>query len=194
VRHVTLARRWPRVLAVLAAGAGMLALVCAAPGPALHLLAKEGPLEQASHLVVLLAVLAWTWLAARCTGGARLRAALLAAFLLLVLAEEIDWGAIYGPGAVGRSFAAVFGHRNMHNALAGSSYLLFALPLALHFAAPARLHGRLAPVVDERLAFVAIAVQFILWNLGPWERQAQELLEACVYALMLAYGVRLLRQ
>lgn len=194
MRDVTLARRWPRVLAVLAACAGLLALVLAAPDPARRLLAKEGPLEQASHVVLLLAALAWARLATRSTAGARLRSALLAVFLSFVLAEEIDWGAIYGAGAVGRAFATVFGHRNMHNALSGASYLLFALPLALHFAAPARLHGRLVPVADERLAFFAIGALFVAWNLGPWERQAQELLELCLYSLMLAYGWRLARE
>lgn len=189
MRGVTLARRWPRVLAVLAANAGLVALVLAAPEPARRLLAKEGPVEQVSHGVLLLAALAWAWLAAR-DRGVRVRALLLAGFLALVLAEELDWGAVYGVPHVGVRIAAALGHRNMHNALAGASYLLFALPLALHFAAPARLHGRLAPLPDERAAFFVIAALFIAWNLGAWERQAQELLEACLYALLLACGLR----
>lgn len=191
---MSLARRWPRALAVLAADAGLLALVLAAPALALRLLAKEGPLEHASHLVLLLAVVAWGGVAARTRGWARLRAAGLAGFLVFVLAEEVDWGAVYGAPRLGAGLAGAFGHRNMHNALGGASYLLFAAPLALHFAAPARLHGPLAPLRDERVAFLAIAASFIAWNLGAWERQAQELLEAALYALLLACGLRLARR
>jgi hypothetical protein len=75
----------------------------------------------------------------------------------------------------------------------GSSYLLFSLPLVLHFAAPARMHGESAPLRDERAAFFAIAGLFLLFNFSPWEREAQEGLETVLYALLLLCGLRLAR-
>jgi hypothetical protein len=89
---------------------------------------------------------------------------MMAAFLALLLAEELDWGAVLGWPALGLRIEAVLGHRNLHNSLRGASYLLFALPLALHFAAPARVHGPLAPLRDERAGFFAIAGLFGLYQ------------------------------
>jgi len=178
---------------VLVLVAALLVLVLAAPTLAQRLLAKEGPVEHLSHVVLLAAVLAWSWLAWRARASARLRALLMAGFLAFVFAEEIDWGGVYGLSAIGLRLDAAVGHRNLHNAARGASYLLFALPLLLHFAAPRRMHGALAPVRDERVAFFAVALSFIAWNLGPWERQAQELLEGVLYALLLAVGLRLTR-
>lgn len=186
-------RRWPRTSAVLLLMLGLLVLVLAAPTLARRLLAKEGPVELVSHVILLAAVLAWLALVRRTRGRDRLRAALMAGFLALVLAEELDWGGVLGLPAIGLRLDAAVGHRNLHNATHGASYLLFALPLLLHFAAPARMHGGLAPVADERAAFFAVALAFIAWNLGPWESHAQELLEGVLYALLLAVGVRLVR-
>lgn len=177
-------------LAVLAALAACVALALADPARAAAWLAKEGPVEHASHAVLLLAVLAWSALAVRRRGRDRLLALALALFLALVLAEELDWGAVYGWGGAGEALARVFGHRNMHNAARGGSYLLFAAPLALWFAWP---RARLAPTVGERLAFLVLAAAFVAGNLTAWERQAQELLEALLYALLLAIGLRHLR-
>ncbi|HEY0135271.1 MAG TPA: hypothetical protein VGB85_14400 [Nannocystis sp.] len=184
---------WPRTSAVLGAMLGMLVLVLAAPALARRLLAKEGPVELASHVVLLTAVLTWLALAWRTGGADRLRAALMTGFLALVLAEELDWGGVLGLPAIGLRLDAAVGHRNLHNASHGASYLLFGLPLLLHFAAPARMHGGLAPVADERAACFAVALAFIAWNLGPWESHAQELLEGVLYSLLLAAGVRLMR-
>jgi hypothetical protein len=188
-----LLRRWTRTSAVLGVIAGLLVLVLAAPALARRLLAKEGPVEHVSHVVLLAAVLAWLGLAWRARAWTRLRALGMAGFLALVLAEELDWGGVLGWPAVGLRLDAAVGHRNLHNASHGASYLLFALPLLLHFAAPARWHDGLAPAADERAAFFAVALAFIAWNLGPWESQAQELLEGVLYALLLAVGVRLAR-
>ena len=177
--------RWPRALLVVATAAALLAVLVVAPEPAGRWLAKEGPVEHASHLVLLLAALTWLGL-----GLARGRALVMSCFLLVVLAEEVDWGAVYGLPALGVRIDAAVGHRNLHNALRGASYLLFALPLALYFGAPARRLGALAPTADERAAFALVAAAFVAFNLGPWERQAQELLEAVLYALLLAVGLR----
>jgi hypothetical protein len=174
------------VLAVAAVGA---ALAGAAPASTARALAKEGPVEHASHAVLLLAALAWARLAAR-PAPARWLAAAMAGFLALVLAEELDWGAVYGLPGPGPRLQALLGHRNMHNAARGSSYLLFAAPLALYFA---RARGPLAAAPGERLAFAAVGALFILGNLTPWEREAQELLEAVLYALLLVVAVRLSR-
>lgn len=161
-------------------------------------LAKEGPAEHASHAVLAAAAVAWA-VAGR-SARARALTLAMAAFLVLVLAEEIDWGAVYGWPNVGEQIAAVFGHRNMHNAARGASYQLFALPLVGYYMSPGTgwwgrpWWGRSQPTVDERAAFAAIAGLFLLGNMSAaWERAAQELLELLLYALLLATGVRLRR-
>lgn len=178
------------MLAVLAVVAAFVGLALVAPGTAAAWLAKEGPVEHASHVALLLALAAWIALAARTRGRPRLLAAVIAGFLALVLAEELDWGAVYGWPGPGEAIARVFGHRNMHNAARGSSYLLFAAPLAAYFVWPA---APLPPTRGERLAFALLAALFLACNLTAWERHGQELLEALVYAVMLAVAVRHLR-
>lgn len=183
----------PRTLAVAVASAASIVAAATSPDTTLALLAKEGPVEHASHLALATATLAWALAAARREGGERALAATLAGFCALVLAEEIDWGAVYGWPALGERLAAVFGHRNMHNAARGGSYLLFALPLALYFLAPGTglRPGPLAPLRDERWAFALIAALFLLGNQSArWERAAQELLELLLYMLLLGVGWR----
>ncbi len=187
---VILARVPRPALVVLVIAAAFAGLALAAPQLAASMLAKEGPVEHASHVVLLVAVVLWILLAARTRGRARLFAAALATFLVFVLLEELDWGAVYGLRGPGEAIARSLGHRNLHNAASGSSYLLFAVPLAAYFGWP---HGPLPPVRGERLAFLLLATLFLLGNLTAWERQAQELLEALVYALMLTIAARHLR-
>jgi hypothetical protein len=186
----------PRTLAVAVASAVVLAIAAASPTTALAWLAKEGPIEHASHVALAAAAVAWARAATGRTGGERALAAALAGFCALVLAEEIDWGAVYGWPALGERLAAVFGHRNMHNAGRGSSYLLFALPLGVYFLAPGTgmRPGPLAPVRDERCAFALIGALFFAGNLSAsWERAVQELLELLLYGLLLAVGWRVAR-
>lgn len=178
------------VLAVLVALAAFVVLALAAPERTAGWLAKEGPVEHASHVILALAALAWLALAIFKRSAARLLSLALALFLALVLAEELDWGAVYGWRGPGEAIARVFGHRNLHNAASGSSYLLFAVPLAVYFAWP---RAPLTPTRHERRAFVLLAAAFLACNLTPWERHGQELLEALLYALMLAVAARLLR-
>lgn len=183
----------PRTLAVAVVSAVALAVAIAAPGPTLALLAKEGPIEHASHVALATAALVWALAAARREGGERAVAAVAAGFCVLVLAEEIDWGAVYGWPALGERLAAVFGHRNMHNAARGGSYLLFALPLCLYFLAPGTglRPGPLAPARDERSAFALIGALFFAGNLSAqYERAAQELLELLLYGLLAAVAWR----
>lgn len=177
-------------IVVLVIAAAFVALALAAPRLAGAWLAKEGPVEHAAHLVLMLAVAAWLLLAARARGRARLLAAALALFLAFVLAEELDWGAVYGLRGPGEAIARSLGHRNLHNAAHGGSYLLFCAPLAAYFAWPAT---AVAPARGERRAFLQVAVLFLAGNLTAWEREAQELLETLVYALMLAIAARHLR-
>lgn len=177
---------------MLGCAAAAIVLALASPGTALAWLAKEGPVEHASHAVLAAATVAWT-LAGR-TGGGRALPLAMAAFLALVLAEEVDWGAVYGWTLLGERVAAAFGHRNMHNAVRGASYLLFALPLLAYYLAPRTCFGAgaRAPTGDERAAFVAVAGLFFAGNMSAaWERAAQELLELLLYALLLATGARL---
>lgn len=184
----------PLTFTTLAIAAAGVVLAWVDPAAALTWLAKEGPVEHASHVVLAAAALAWA--RAGRAGDARLVTLGMTCFLALVLAEEVDWGAVYGWTALGERVAAVFGHRNMHNAARGSSYLLFALPLCAYYLAPGtgRRLGRLAPTTDERAAFAAIGGLFLLGNMSAaWERAAQELLELLLYALLLATGLRLRR-
>lgn len=187
----------PRTLAVASASAVALVVAAASPTRASELLAKEGPIEHASHVALAAAAIIWARAAVGRQDGERALAAALAGFCALVLAEEIDWGAVYGWPALGERLAAVFGHRNMHNAGRGSSYLLFALPLVGYFLVPGTGlgRGRLAPVRDERWAFALIAGLFFVGNLSArWERAVQELLELFLYGLLLAVGWRVTRE
>ncbi|HEY8379818.1 MAG TPA: hypothetical protein VIK91_25180 [Nannocystis sp.] len=181
---------WTSTVIGGAAAGTVLALL--RPEAARALLAKEGPVEHASHAVLAAAIVAWG-LAGR-ERGARALPLVMAAFLALVLAEEVDWGAVYGMTAIGERVAGWFGHRNMHNAVHGTSYLLFALPLVGYYLSPgtgSRLGAR-GPTRDERAAFAAIAGLFLVGNMfAAWEREAQELLELLLYALLLGTGVRL---
>lgn len=169
-------------LLVLAVAAAFTGLALVDPARCAAWLAKEGPVEHASHVILLLAALAWLALTARTWF-----AALVALFLALVLAEELDWGAVYHWRGPGEAIARTFGHRNMHNAARGSSYLLFAAPLAAYFAWP---RTPLPPTRSDRLAFLLVAILFLACNLTAWERHGQELLEALLYTLMLAIAAR----
>lgn len=186
----------PLTFTTLAIAAAAVVLALASPATALEWAAKEGPAEHASHAVLAAAVLAWASAGRR---GERALTLAMAGFLALVLAEEVDWGSVYGWPALGQRVAAVFGHRNMHNAAHGSSYQLFALPLVGYYMVlgtgrwSARWR-RLTATRDERWAFVAVAGLFIAGNMSAaWERAAQEVLELLLYALLLATGLRLRR-
>ncbi|MDC0715565.1 hypothetical protein [Nannocystis bainbridge] len=179
----------PRTITALTIAAVAVTAALTSPAWTAALLAKEGPAEHASHAVLAAAVVAWALAGRR--ADRRAVALAMAGFLALVLVEEVDWGSVYGWTTIGERMAGAFGHRNMHNAARGSSYLLFALPLIGYFAAPRRWLGGLAPSRDERWAFVAIAGLFVAGNMSAaWERAAQELLELLLYALLLAIGLR----
>ncbi len=155
-----------------------------------ELLAKEGPIEQVSHVILLGAVGVWLWLWLR---GAR-QAVWVSIYLLVLLGEEIDWGGVYGWHGLAYQLDRLTGDRNLHNAGGGASYLLFAGPLVLYFLGSSRWWGCVVPTRRERLGFGVIAVMFLAWNLTPWEAEAQELIEACLYGLIAGVGLRLVME
>lgn len=57
---------------------------------------REGPIEQVSHAVLLVALIAWLWAVRRRTGTARWIAVVVSLYTLFLLLEEIDWGLVYG--------------------------------------------------------------------------------------------------
>ena len=73
----------------------------------------------------------------------------MAGFLALVFMEEIDWGAVYGVPQLAIGLRQVFGNTNMHNALSGASYMLFALPVGAYFLLPFSKRPAAARVIEE---------------------------------------------
>jgi len=162
---------------VLAAALGM----AVAPQLSSRLLAKEGPAEVVQHLLLALGVLGWGGLS---SSGSR-RALWVAAFLGVLLGEELDWGGVLAGGG-----------GNLHNALGGHSYFLFALPLLVLFGAPRRWVGEISPDLPERVGFfgavgVVAAAATIL--VPAWEAAFDEAKELALYGLLVAVSLRLHR-
>lgn len=153
------------------------------------LLSKEGLIEQVSH--ALLALSAGVWLGLGRSSPRAIPVALAVVSVLLLL-EEIDWGAIYGLDGLGDRLERALGDPNLHNVGHGASYALFGVPLVAYFAAPSRWLGAYAPTADERLAMLGTGLLLVQTN-GPREALAQEGLEAILYAVLLGCGVRCLR-
>lgn len=173
-----------------ALSAAGLAFGLAFPEPALRLWAKEGPVEQLSHGILLVAGLCWAYAASRVLERPRVIAGLMAALCALLLCEEIDWGSVYGVTYLSDLFVHRVGFRNFHNSFKGATYLLFVLPLVLFFAAPARYLGAVAPTRDQRIAFGLVGLFFGLSLPFAIERYYQEWLETLLYALLLSAGIR----
>ena len=177
-------------LALVAALAAFGIAAVAAASPLADLLAKEGPVEHLSHAVLVVAVVAWGRHAARGDdNAARILRGALALFLLAVLGEELDWGAVYGlvPGRGG----------NVHNAWGGASYLVFALPLGLIVAAPwvaplARALGRAAPGRVDALGLLAIPAAALSVALAwpRWEPYFDEYSELLLYGALAWLAIR----
>ncbi|EDM80090.1 hypothetical protein PPSIR1_20724 [Plesiocystis pacifica SIR-1] len=165
-------------------------LLAVAPELGLRLLAKEGAVEQASHAVLVVAILAYAVVALR---SRRPLALSLCAFLAVVLLEELDWGAIYAAKDVSSAFQARTGDVNFHNRWGGHSYLLFVLPVPLYGLLPfypARLREplerALGPAAPDRDAAAALLAGAGLMLLGlavmsQREQQLDELNELVVY-------------
>ncbi len=180
-------------LAVLAA------LAVAAPELLTELCAKEGPLEQLSHGVLAVAALAWLRRGLRDRGDRRW-SLLVAAWLLLVLGEEIDWGGVYYFNGVADYLRARVGHRNLHNALDGLAYTGFALltaALLLLGVQRARARARdgrgaRGPTRDDALglALLALVTTVVTLALPRLEATVEEFAEFLFYAGMLWIALR----
>jgi hypothetical protein len=180
------------VLGVVVAGLlGFVILAGLDPAAAARLAAKEGPLEHASHGVLVVALCGWIVAAWRARGDAhRLERRVcigLALACALILAEELDWGRVYGVEPVAHVLAAATGRPNLHNAWHGASYVAFAmLPLVLvgvvgwrRGDAPGRLPAR-RDAVGLAVLGVASLGGSLAWPV--WEPMLDEVVETLLYA------------
>ena len=166
-----------------------------APEALLAVAAKEGAIEQLSHVVLAFAIVAW---AARARTRPRWPAVTAACLLAITLAEELDWGAELGLAAIATALEATVGATNLHNAAHGGAYVLFAVPWALWAAlpwAPERWRAAVTPHDPSRatalaLAVVALASAFALLAAQPWERALDEVNEAILYMALLGAALR----
>jgi hypothetical protein len=124
-----------------------------------------------------------------------------AAFFAALFLEEIDWGAVYGWLPVGGALEELLGFRNLHNSAAGFSYTLWALPLAVTFAAPLlpyswarRWLAALGPLEPTRADVAAVWVigfwMALSHGMGPWRTAWQEGLECALYAALFVLARR----
>lgn len=179
--------------------------VVAALGPELAraVAAKEGPLEHASHALLAGALLAWSIAAARARGDARRRerrrALLLALYVLVVLGEELDWGAVYGIEALASEVRALGGRANLHNAWSGASYVLFALPALVLVGGEGWRRPRArdrGPSRGDAIGLGVLAVSAVGGSLGwpQWEPELDEVVETLLYLSLLWMAVRPVRR
>lgn len=176
---------------------GLLAIV--RPQAAAWLCAKEGPLEQLGHVLLLVAVLGWLWAATEARGAERRRERRLCVGLgllcALVLGEELDWGGVLGVTALSEPLVAAVGRANLHNAWRGGSYVLFAVPLVLLVGvvgwrrgdAPGRLPRR-----RDALGLGVLALVSVVGSLG-WPAGEPLLDEAVETVLYLGLGFMAVR-
>jgi hypothetical protein len=171
------------------------------PAPVAAALAKEGLVEHASHVFLAVGALAL----AACALRHRRRAfAFASAFLLFVLLEETDWGAVYGWTPLADGLRALVGEGNLHNAWGGHSYLVFAIPPAA-FYGPALLPERWAsrarafwmpcPLrrADALALLVLVFVDTAVAHSAGSDAGFDELSEACLYLLLAITALQGLR-
>lgn len=158
----------------------------------------EGAIEQGSHVALLVALGAWVQAVRvlRGRGGARGLAAVVTAYVLLLLLEEIDYGLIYGLDI---GFKDVFGVTSFHQTTWKNEYVWqdklywFGAPMAAFFAAPffGRFTERYHPAAATRrdsVAFVVVLVTFLV--VDQFHRHAISIYQAVMYALMAWVGAR----
>lgn len=112
---------WLAVLPLVALLAGW----WTAPEATARWAAKEGPVEHVSHAVLAVALIGWGAKAVRMRGVA----IAVALWCALVLAEELDWGKVYGVHGIADLWIGVVGRPDLHNAWGGASYVLFGIPI-----------------------------------------------------------------
>lgn len=170
---------------------GFVVLAGLDPATASRLAAKEGPLEHAGHGLLVLALCGWLVAVGRARGDAdrfeRRVCIGLAIACALILAEELDWGGVYGVDPVARALAAATGRPNLHNAWHGASYVAFAmLPLVLvgvvgwrRGDAPGRL-----PMRRDAVGLAVLGAASLGGSLAwpAWEPALDEVVETLLYA------------
>ncbi|MEM6293722.1 MAG: hypothetical protein AAGA54_20780 [Myxococcota bacterium] len=154
----------------------------------LALAAKEGALERSSHALLGVATLAWL---ARARQAPRRVPLVLAGFCLVVLAEELDWGAHLGWSTIAAGLRAGVGDTNLHNLLGGASYLIFAVPPMLFYGSALRGAGAHRPARADAVAFALIAATAAASLGAPpsWESSLDELSELMLYGLIACSGL-----
>lgn len=179
-------------------------LTVLAPGPLRAWTAKEGPLEHMSHVVLAIGVVALWVRACRPVAmpGGRAAVCGLALAFTVVLAEELDWGAVIGVHAIADRLHAWTGRRNLHNAWHGGSYVLFAAPvlaivaLGLSRGGPARarprMPGWLGPGPSDAVGLLVVGAASLLLTLAlaAWEPQFDEVAELFAYGLVVRATTR----
>jgi len=174
--------------------AGFAVAVVAAPDATARWTAKEAAIEHISHVVLVVAVGAWTVHAlarGRWTRPRRL-ASLIAAWCLVVLGEEVQWGAVYELDGIAAPLAAVVGRPDLHNAWAGASYMLFGLPVValvvFGWRAPA---ARLPDRGDSAALLVVMGVSLVGTLCFPSiEAQLDEVSELVLYSALVWMAAR----
>lgn len=179
-------RAWVGLASVSAVALACGVAALASPTWLLRMAAKEGPVEAASHVVLLAAAFGWATVRTREGRGA----GWIAAACAVVLGEELDWGAQLGVSV----FADTFGVHNLHNSLGGASYVFFALPWVCLFGAAllGRTKPRWIPPRLDAFAF-AIVLAVAALSLGlpsAWEQALDELSELLLYVLLAVGGMR----
>ena len=157
-----------------------------APDATARLAAKEGPLEHVSHVVLAVALLGWIVRAARHRGVA----IAVALWSALVLAEELDWGAVYGVRAMADVWIELVGRPDLHNAWGGGSYVLFGLPIVVLIGLGVRGRGSVSP--HDAAGLVVIVVGSVIGTLvsETIEPLLDEVSELSLYGVLAWMGWR----
>lgn len=158
--------------------------------------AKEGPVEWISVVVLGAAALAWSAalvLDRRAARRFQPWAAVMLGFCVVVLVEELDWGALLGVDGLAAALQEGVGHRNLHNFAGGHGYVIFGLvPAAAVMAGlvwPRR--GGAGPSRIDAAALVVAAVPSVVstWWWRSWAGELDEFAELALYVGVLAWGV-----
>ena len=175
----------------------LLALSLLCPELVLALGAKEGPIEQCSHAILVAGAIAWFAIARR---DGRRWVWLMACWLVITLGEEIDWGGVYHLETAANSLDALIGHRNAHNAAGGLAYVGFAaITAALLGCAWRDSRPRARPTSRRRVvsgrdavAVLSLGLASIIVTLAlpRLEESTEEFLELYLYGALLWIAAR----